>query len=120
MATPRRKLPAHVPDSSYEDFIEGLSILKESMILARDSIDLIGVDRLTFTHAEDLAADEYDELCAAIRQNRRSDALIAAAYLKELFDLAVYAAVAHLEGKDVNGIGREALLSGDPDTPEAV
>jgi hypothetical protein len=92
--------PMKLKDATYEDYIEELIIIRDSMNLARQSIDLMGMDPEMFTHTKDLASAQFKELVSSIREGRKRDATLAAVYIKELLYLIIYGAEHYMERPD--------------------
>ena len=77
----------YLKDTPYSRFL-----IRQGMELAREFLDMNGVNPDTFTRIQTDGADRYDELCDCIRKGQTERALSIAFHLNELLSYAVYAA----------------------------
>jgi hypothetical protein len=84
-------------DSTLQDYIAELLWMHESIMAAKRSVDSMGMDRKTLIQTVKTGMSEFDGLLSAITENRKRDALAAAAHLNSLFHLVVYGTISLME-----------------------
>jgi len=84
-------------ESTLQDYIAELLWMHESIMAAKRSVDSMGMDRETLIQTVKRGMSEFDGLLSAITENRKRDALAAAAHLNSLFHLVVYGTICRME-----------------------
>ena len=84
-------------DSTLQEYIAELLWMHESIMAARRSVDAMGMDREMLIETVKIGMSEFDSLLSAITENRKREALAAAAHLNSLFHLVVYGTICRME-----------------------
>jgi hypothetical protein len=84
-------------DSTFKEYISELTSTYISVRAMKRSVDSMGMDREMLIEIVKLGISEFDRLCSAITDGRERHAFAAAAHLKNLLDLTLYATISRME-----------------------